>query len=329
MHNVNFKIGIRILLSMAMLMPGALPAQEAAFLEAEAPAIKADDNDPFADLEGDDNPFHALLNEDLIHYVTLKTAKEVKEALESGANPNSKDEYGTPALHIVAERRDDQSVKIAKLLIEHGADMNIRNTEGQTALHTAIQNEHEKMVWLLLTKGVNFHLKNSDDATPLDMAKARGNPRIIELVTKATEIEKQRYLDARSEKRFKEMVENYAYYNCAFAYLLYYRQTVIKKTDKPGFTEADFHRRITSMQDYATRMMELFNLKAKQIKHIGDHSQKTIVEELDRMISPRNRKKKGFGKQEDMDRRCKRIAQGFIVNDTRAPTELPDTLKGD
>ena len=64
-----------------------------------------------------------------------------REALDSGADINARDEFGKTALHYTGENGYLHNVSV---FFEYGADANIRDNQGHTALELARSNDHEQ-----------------------------------------------------------------------------------------------------------------------------------------------------------------------------------------
>ena len=97
--------------------------------------------------------------------------------LESGANPNSKDDRGDPALEIAASTwlRSDERTAVMKALIHAGADVNLRDSNGDTPIHALIRHANTKSsdtantldcLDILLDAGADPNLKK-DDTDPI------------------------------------------------------------------------------------------------------------------------------------------------------------------
>lgn len=88
-----------------------------------------------------------------IHIVTRERDRNwLAFLLQKGANPNSKDGRGTTALQIAASIG---FVEGAQLLLLRGAQVDLANSQGETPLILAVQQRDVAMVRLLLTEGAD------------------------------------------------------------------------------------------------------------------------------------------------------------------------------
>ena len=73
--------------------------------------------------------------------------------------------------------------EIVKLLLGKGAEVNVKNTDdGVTALFMASANGHTEIVKLLLDKGADVNVKNIYGITALFMASAHGHTEVAKLL---------------------------------------------------------------------------------------------------------------------------------------------------
>ena len=95
----------------------------------------------------------------------------------AGAKVNSSGVNGTPLFLAAGEGR----LNAVRYLLDEGADANLRGPRGDTALTEATYYGHESVIKELLMRGGNVNAI-SVDGTPLDIALARNNPGVIELL---------------------------------------------------------------------------------------------------------------------------------------------------
>src|SRR5262245_56028700 len=95
----------------------------------------------------------------------------------AGANVNSRSPSGTPLFLAAGGGR----LNAVRYLLDEGADVNLRSPNGTTALAEATYYGHEPIIKELLMRGADVNAL-SIDGTPLDIALARNNLAIIDLL---------------------------------------------------------------------------------------------------------------------------------------------------
>src|SRR5437667_276010 len=104
----------------------------------------------------------------------------VKELLEEGLDPDSKDLHGRTPLLFAAENGHQEVV--GQLLSEAGVDL--KDNNGRTPLSFAAENGHQEFVGLLLSEaGVDPNSKDKDGRTPLWWAAMRKHAAVVGLLT--------------------------------------------------------------------------------------------------------------------------------------------------
>ena len=114
----------------------------------------------------------------LIRAVTYHQEQEVRNLLDRGVDPNSRDGHHVPALVIAA--RDWEGVETMKLLLARGANVNAAGDEGTTALMTAAGANSREGIALLLRHKASVNLKNKEEKSALMIAADGGHTQIAE-----------------------------------------------------------------------------------------------------------------------------------------------------
>jgi ankyrin repeat protein len=115
-------------------------------------------------------------------YARLNMTQELRAALEGGADPNKKDNFGTTALQSAIAEKKHEAVAV---LLEHGADVTVQDNDGRTALHYAIEHGLPNLAALLLAKNPKVvAIGDKDGNEPLWVAtfNARGNYEMVSLL---------------------------------------------------------------------------------------------------------------------------------------------------
>ncbi len=117
---------------------------------------------------------HALdSDENLSDAIISGDAEQLRDLLKKGADPNQKDTFGMPVLHlaVLSGSRD-----CAAMLLDHGADVNARQATGSgfSALHHAALAGDTEMIQLLLSKNADMGVKDGTGFTPVFTAAFNG-----------------------------------------------------------------------------------------------------------------------------------------------------------
>lgn len=246
------------------------------------------------------------IHDDLVYQVALGEADEVKLLLEEGANPNTTNEDGIPAISLAAQRGDAESLEIIKALVGAGANLNVRDNRGETPLMNAIAVRHLEAVHFLISSGSDFYAVNTNGKSVLQQAEWVGDEDIIALVNQAVTMDKERRAERVSGDYMYEKLDEYLYYNCARQYMAYY-----KASGQDPLDEDQYQRHIEKMDAIIhNAQIELeynFDMRREDIERMGKDTRQLIFDEMENLISNRNRRKHGVGKEADLDKRCKNI----------------------
>ncbi|KAG1653007.1 Ras-related protein M-Ras [Nymphon striatum] len=121
-----------------------------------------------------------------LHAAVVKNKMEaVHQYLKQGASCNVKDFAGWTPLH---EACNNKNLEMVKLLLDFGAFINTPGYENNTPLHeAAVSGGNLDITEILLSKGADTSLRNSNGQIPLDLAVA---PDMIDLLQKSTNYNK-------------------------------------------------------------------------------------------------------------------------------------------
>jgi ankyrin repeat protein len=121
----------------------------------------------------------------LINAIITDSIDQAMQAISSGANPNSVDRNGLPAILLSASR---QQVKIVEALIKSGADINKKGTDkkqkifNSSALIAASANGNINIVKALSDANADKNITDDTGLTPLMSAAYMGNDNIVALL---------------------------------------------------------------------------------------------------------------------------------------------------
>ncbi|XP_075227016.1 ankyrin repeat domain 61 water witch [Lycorma delicatula] len=127
----------------------------------------------------------AKVSDTVIHYAVRANAVEcLQMLLDRGVDVNTIDACGTAPLHIAADRRMSQCMKM--LLNNSKLDPNIATRDKQmTALHYAAEGGYVECVQMLLSRGADCTKKNKKGQVPLHLAAKSQSVDCIEALLKA------------------------------------------------------------------------------------------------------------------------------------------------
>ena len=81
--------------------------------------------------------------------------KELKQIIDMGVDPNSKDKNGNTIMIVGAQNGNKAVIKLS---LRNGGNLNLTNCMGNSALHYAKKYKYEKLILYLESKGaLEFH----------------------------------------------------------------------------------------------------------------------------------------------------------------------------
>ncbi|KMZ74770.1 Ankyrin repeat-containing protein [Zostera marina] len=121
-------------------------------------------------------------NESAIHHAaSIGDVKDLKKALDNGADKNEVDSQGRSGLHFACGHGKPAC---AQILLEAEATINALDRNKNTPLHYATGYGRKECVELLLKHGASVTLKNIDNRTPIDVAKLNQQLQVVKLLEK-------------------------------------------------------------------------------------------------------------------------------------------------
>jgi hypothetical protein len=254
------------------------------------------------------------LDEDLIYRINFGSDDDIRVLLEKGANPNAKTPEGVPAIFIAISRNDAEALLMAKSLLAKGANPNAVDNNGNYPIVMAIRNNQADTVNALMAAGANPHIKTTNGVPLLTLANETHNSKIITPIKEIFDKEEAYATSLRTPERFKEIIRLYGFHSCSYQYWNYVlssRQAPEKSTE----TQAKIDTSKTTLAQLLEQIQHYYpTTKAEDLQAISNESAQTAYDQLDVMISNRNRAEHGVGKEEDVKQRCQVIADGIKVN---------------
>jgi hypothetical protein len=248
------------------------------------------------------------LRDAMIYHAYFGNAEGMRRALSKGGDPNTKDEHNWPLLAVAADRSDDQAYPISYLLLKAGANPDIAK-DLHYPLINAIKNNNAPLVALLVADDANLRIYGPDGISAYKLAKKYNNPKIVYYLEKQFFEEAQTQQFLKSRLHLKQLTTQYAFHHCAFQYWGFYLRS---KQDKDMNVEAIKNR----MRFYANGASELSKRAAhyfptvheQKFDAIAEKQRDRIGNELNAMISNRNRREQGVGSIPDLILRCNLIS---------------------
>lgn len=103
----------------------------------------------------------------------------VRQLLQAGTAPDTRDEYGLTGL-ICAARKGE--VEIAEILLNAGADIEARDRRRRTALHHAVAFKRHDFVEFLASRHASMNSTDIHGCTPLDLASMPLDAKMVRIL---------------------------------------------------------------------------------------------------------------------------------------------------
>ena len=116
----------------------------------------------------------------LIAAASSASYERAKQLLDNNANPNEKDSArGWTALMWACYNGDKNMVF---LLLYKGADPNVKNSQGSTAVMLAASEGHRELIEMLYARGANINERTDEGFTALLWASEKGHKPVVSVL---------------------------------------------------------------------------------------------------------------------------------------------------
>lgn len=247
------------------------------------------------------------LNRDLISKSSYGRADDVAILLSQGADANTINPAGLTPLHLAAGRADAEAAKIIDVLLKNAADIYKADRRGNMPIIEAVRAGTALSVKTLIDNKALVTIKNHNGKSLIKLAEERGDKEIIALVETAAKEEEKKLAELTGGDGLKKHIQRYSMLSCSGQYLKFY-----KSENPKAMSDEKFHEVIANNQSetkiLGDRINALFDITQKELLNIRSISKRLIQQDLDRLETKDNRLYNGFGNNEDLNRRCKKIA---------------------
>lgn len=284
-------------------------------------------------------PAHAKrlnVQDELSYRVEFGGPKDVKMLLEKGGNPNGVNDLGWPLVSVAARRTDGLSVQIVDMLVKAGADINQGGPSRQFPIIIAARNGDAALAQYLLEQGADSGVRDRNGVEPVEIAKYYGHDNVFDILEDLALQRAEAQARRTSPERLQELRGDLVKHACASQYMAYYFQSGMdSKRFSQQEIDEEMNARHTDMSTSINDLYQIFKVDMNDITAMREYGATEIYNELEAMISPRNRRKLGVGKLKDREKRCQEITDRWIEIDLAAQEkakkeeELKKLRKGD
>lgn len=282
-----------------------IPLFPAASEELELPAME-DEVEPLSPLDAR-----------LFEVISIGRPDDIDILLKKGANPNAYNAEKRRALAVAIERVGDESIPIAKALMDAGANPNVAPYFSDLPIILAIRLGKTQTVWDLISHGVDYYVADEHGGTPLTIAESTKNEPIITMIKEAIARDDAEKAALRSNAALQKKARLLSYYQCINSYTGYYIASGIE-TDAARL--AALSVRAQKQKDGISALQKeinnTFKLKKEDVLpgKVMNTTDTSIIQELEAMVSNRYRKRMGVGTDADMKARCNRISSHWEID---------------
>lgn len=248
------------------------------------------------------------LDDDLIYRINFGSVEDIRILLGKGANPNARTVQGEPILFMAMDRPDEEGARMVRTLVEKGASLSMTDKAGNYPIILAARGGRSEMVSFFIAHGADPHVKAPDGRRLVDIAHEFCDRATAQSIQTFLDRE-QAYADSfRTPERFREIIRLYSYHSCAYQYWSYFKSARMD----PSRAE-DTEKRIGDSRDALTKLLAQIqkyypSTQTTDLQHIADISASNVYDEVDSLLSNRNRVDHGFGAEADLKQRCDAIS---------------------
>ena len=251
--------------------------------------------------------FASDLDTQLVYRAAFGSADDVKTLLEQGSNPNARNSIERPAIVIGASRNHPDSIKIVQYLAEKGANPSITDQQGDNAFTAAISTGRIETITYLLQWNPSYKMKNSYGEDLIEIAKKRQDPEIIALLDKLKTDQINEWNRLTSAHNRKKLIRDFSYKTCTEEYMIFYYSNDRQDLDMEKY-ETKMTKIASAIVSILDDLKKYFSLGRGHLGNIEDYSRRAISKQLEEMGSSNYRKRVGVGTDEDLQKRCGKIA---------------------
>lgn len=250
------------------------------------------------------------VNEELIYRALFGQVADVRLLLQSGADPNIKNEKGWPVLSIAIYRSDAEALPIVQALLNAGANITAFDPHGELPLTRAILLKNTDIAKILLNYGATLYQRNRDGRTAWELAYSTPDFEVAEHMDHLLRAHMLAERMAQSPELLNETMRRFAFQVCAVQYTVYYLDSRMPKPEKEKwehYLKAQEKSLGQTLQDLGK--FDGFSSELAQL--VTDETQKQIFANLDDYYNDRLRRQAGVGTEGDLLKRCLSVANGW------------------